>query len=121
MAKILYVEDNLMGRDMLPRRLKRKGFECVIAVDGGEAIEFAHSEQPDLILMDMTLPVKDGWTVAREIKAAEDTKNIPIIALIHPGKLNDKERALTAGCDDYEVLPIELPCLLEKIERLLSD
>jgi len=121
MAKILYVEDRLMGRDMLPRRLKRKGFECVIATDGEEAVKLAHSEQPDLILMDMSLPVKDGYTATKEIKAAEETKHIPIIALTAHRLSGDKEQALAAGCDDYIPNPIELPSLLEKINRLLSN
>jgi two-component system cell cycle response regulator DivK len=121
MAKILHVEDNEMGGDMTPRRLKRKGFEYVRAWDGEEAVKLAHSEQPDLILMDMSLPVKDGWTATREIKAAEETKHIPIIALTAHSMSGDREQALAAGCDDYDTKPIELPRLLEKINRLLSN
>ena len=120
MAKILYAEDNL-SCNMLPRRLKRKGFECVLAEDGEEAVKLAHSELPDLILMDMSLPVKDGWTATKEIKAAEDTKHIPIIALTAHSMSGDREQALAAGCDDYDTKPIELPRLLEKINRLLSN
>jgi len=121
MKKILYVEDNLMSRDMLSRPLKRKKFECVIAENGEEAVKLAHSEQPDLILMDMSLPVKDAWTATKEIKAAEETKHIPIIALTAHSLSGDKEQALAAGCDDYDTKPIELPRLLEKINRLLSN
>jgi two-component system cell cycle response regulator DivK len=120
MAKILLVEDTEMGRDMLPRRLKRKGFECVRAIDGEEAVKVAHSELPDLILMDMSLPVKAGWVAAKEIKEAEDTKHIPIIALTAHSPSDDRKLALEAGCDDFDTKPIELPRLLEKIERLLS-
>ncbi|MEN8215208.1 MAG: response regulator [Pseudomonadota bacterium] len=120
MAKILLVEDNEMNFDMLSRRLKRKGFDVVIAVDGQEGVEQAHNEHPDLILMDMSLPVKDGWVATQEIKAAEDTQNIPIIALTAHAMSADREQALAAGCDDYDTKPIELPRLLSKIEALLT-
>ncbi len=119
MPKILLVEDNEMNRDMLSRRLKRKGYDLVIAVDGGQGVEMARSEKPDLILMDMSLPVKDGWTATRELKADEATKNIPVIALTAHAMSGDREQALEAGCDDYDTKPIELPRLLGKIETLL--
>jgi CheY-like chemotaxis protein len=105
---------------MLSRRLKRKGFEVVSAVDGQQGVEQAHNEHPDLILMDMSLPVKDGWVATQEIKAAEDTQNIPIIALTAHAMSADREQALAAGCDDYDTKPIELPRLLSKIEALLT-
>ncbi len=120
MAKILLVEDNEMNRDMLSRRLKRKGFDVVIAMDGGQGVDMAHDELPDLILMDMSLPVKDGWTATKEIKAAEDTQNVPVIALTAHAMSGDREQALAAGCDDYDTKPIELPRLLGKIETLLA-
>jgi CheY-like chemotaxis protein len=118
--KILLVEDNEMNRDMLSRRLKRKGFDVVIAVDGGQGVDKAHSEKPDLILMDMSLPVKDGWTATKEVKSAEDTQHIPIIALTAHAMSGDREQALAAGCDDYDTKPIELPRLLGKIDTLLA-
>jgi CheY-like chemotaxis protein len=120
MSKILLVEDNEMNRDMLSRRLARKGFDVVIAPDGGQGVDMAHSEHPDLILMDMSLPVKDGWTATKEIKSADDTKNIPIIALTAHAMSGDREHALAAGCDDYDTKPIELPRLLDKINSLLK-
>lgn len=120
MPKILLVEDNEMNRDMLSRRLKRKGYDIVIAVDGGQGVEMAHSENPDLILMDMSLPVKDGWTATRELKADDATKAIPVIALTAHAMSGDREQALEAGCDDYDTKPIELPRLLGKIETLLN-
>jgi len=120
MAKILLVEDNEMNRDMLSRRLKRKGFDVEIAKDGGQGVDMAHSTLPDLILMDMSLPVKDGWTATKEIKGAEDTQNIPVIALTAHAMSGDREQALAAGCDDYDTKPIELPRLLSKIETLLA-
>jgi len=119
MAKILLVEDNEMNRDMLSRRLLRKGFEVVIAVDGGQAVTMAETELPDLILMDMSLPVIDGWEATRRVKAAKTTANIPIIALTAHAMSGDREKAISAGCDDYDTKPIEMPRLLEKIEALL--
>ena len=119
MAKILLVEDNEMNRDMLSRRLLRKGFEVVIAVDGGQAVTMAESERPDLILMDMSLPVIDGWEATRRVKAATMTAKIPIIALTAHAMSGDREKAISAGCDDYDTKPIEMPRLLEKIEALL--
>ncbi len=118
MAKILLVEDNEMNRDMLSRRLRRRGFEIAIAVDGAEGLAMATSESPDLILMDMSLPGIDGWEVTRRIKADEKTKAIPVIALTAHVMSDDRDKALEAGCDDYDTKPIELPRLLEKIEKL---
>jgi CheY-like chemotaxis protein len=120
MAKILLVEDNEMNRDMLSRRLERKGFEVVMAVDGGQAVTMAESERPDLILMDMSLPVMDGWEATRRVKAAETTGHIPVIALTAHAMAGDREKALGAGCDDYDTKPIEMPRLLEKIDALLA-
>ena len=117
--KILLVEDNEMNRDMLSRRLLRNGFEVVMAVDGGQAVSMAESEHPDLILMDMSLPVIDGWEATRRVKAAEATAHIPIIALTAHAMSGDREKALEAGCDDYDTKPIEMPRLLEKIDALL--
>jgi two-component system, cell cycle response regulator DivK len=119
MAKILLVEDNEMNRDMLSRRLLRKGFEVVMAVDGGQAVTMAQSENPDLILMDMSLPVIDGWEATRRVKAAEATAHIPVIALTAHAMSGDREKAIDAGCDDYDTKPIEMPRLLEKIDALL--
>lgn len=120
MAKILLVEDNEMNRDMLSRRLLRKGFEIVMAVDGGQAVSMAESERPDLILMDMSLPVIDGWEATRRVKASETTRHIPIIALTAHAMSGDREKALSAGCNDYDTKPIEMPRLLEKIDALLQ-
>lgn len=119
MAKILLVEDNEMNRDMLSRRLRRKGFEVVMAVDGGQAVSMAETERPDLILMDMSLPVIDGWEATRRVKASETTGHIPIIALTAHAMSGDREKALNAGCNDYDTKPIEMPRLLEKIDALL--
>ncbi len=119
MAKILLVEDNEMNRDMLSRRLLRKGFEVVIAVDGGQAVAMAESEHPDLILMDMSLPVIDGWEATRRVKVAKMTAHIPVIALTAHAMSGDREKAISAGCDDYDTKPIEMQRLLEKIEALL--
>jgi two-component system, cell cycle response regulator DivK len=117
--KILVVEDNEMNRDMLSRRLERRGYQVAIALDGQEGVARARSEPPDLILMDMSLPVLDGWEASRQLKAAPETRAIPIIALTAHAMAGDRDRALAAGCDDYDSKPIELPRLLEKIERLL--
>ncbi len=119
MAKILLVEDNEMNRDMLSRRLKRKGYEVVIAVDGQQGVEMARSEAPELILMDMSLPILDGWDASRQLKAAPQTQAIPIIALTAHAMAGDREQALEAGCDDYDTKPIELKRLLGKMEALL--
>src|SRR5258705_11136770 len=120
MAKILLVEDNEMNRDMLSRRLLRQGFEVVMAVDGGQAVIMADSERPDLILMDMSLPVIDGWEATRRVKAADRTAHIPVIALTAHAMSGDREKALEAGFDDYDTKPIELPRLLEKIAATLD-
>ena len=120
MTKVLLVEDNEMNRDMLSRRLKRKGYEVVIAVDGEEGVAMAHSEAPDLILMDMSLPVLDGWEATRQLKAAPDTQSIPIIALTAHAMAGDREQALAAGCDDYDTKPIELKRLLGKMKAILE-
>jgi len=120
MAKILLVEDNEMNRDMLSRRLQRRGHEVVCAVDGAQGLELARSETPGLILMDMSLPVLDGWEASRQLKADPITSGIPIIALTAHAMSNDRERALEAGCDDYDTKPVELPRLLGKIDALLG-
>ncbi|HEX7170789.1 MAG TPA: response regulator [Rubrobacter sp.] len=121
MPRILLVEDNEMNRDMLSRRLARKKYEVLIAVDGKEGVEMATSEAPDLILMDMSLPVVDGWEATRRIKANSETEAIPIIALTAHAMSGDREKALEAGCDDYDTKPIELPRLLGKMEALLNE
>ncbi len=120
MPKILLVEDNEMNRDMLSRRLTRKGYDVTTAEDGRRGIDMAGSECPDLILMDMSLPVIDGWEATRQIKSAADTGAIPIIALTAHAMASDREKAMEAGCDDYDTKPVELARLLEKIERLLG-
>ncbi len=120
MPTILVVEDNEMNRDMLVRRLLRKGFESVIAVDGQAAVEMARKAMPDLIIMDMSLPVVDGWEATRRIKSAPETRSIPIIALTAHAMPGDRQRALDAGCDDYDTKPVEFASLLEKIETLLA-
>ena len=120
MAKILLVEDNEMNRDMLSRRLERRGYEVVIAVDGQQGVDLAQSSSPDLILMDMSLPVIDGWEATRQLKAMEAMKSVPIIALTAHAMSGDREKALEAGCNDYDTKPIELPRLLGKIEALLG-
>ncbi len=121
MAKILLVEDNEMNRDMLKRRLKRKGYEVFIAVDGAEGVELSQTQQPDLILMDMSLPVMDGWQATQNIKANPKTKGIPVIALTAHAMAGDREKCLAAGCNDYDTKPIEFPRLLQKIEILLQQ
>jgi CheY-like chemotaxis protein len=118
-VKLLLVEDNEMNRDMLSRRLLRRGYEIVIAVDGGQGVEMAGSELPDLILMDMSLPVIDGWEATRRIKAAEATRHIPIIGLTAHAMAGDREKAIEAGCNDYDTKPVELDRLIAKIEALL--
>ena len=121
MAKILLVEDNEMNRDMLSRRLLRKGYEVVIAVDGQQGVDLAQSSAPDLILMDMSLPVIDGWEATRQLKSMDRMKAVPIIALTAHAMSGDREKALEAGCNDYDTKPIELPRLLGKIEALLGS
>jgi CheY-like chemotaxis protein len=120
MAKILLVEDSEMNRDMLARRLARRGYEVVIAVDGGQGVTLAQTEAPDLILMDMNLPVLDGSEATRQLRAAPATRSIPVIALTAHAMAGDREKALEAGCDDYDTKPIELERLLGKIETLLK-
>ena len=120
MKKILVVEDNDMNRDMLSRRLQRKGYETLIAVDGAEGLAMAAAESPDLILMDMSLPVIDGWEATRQLKSSEATRSIPIVALTAHAFSDDREKALAAGCDDFDTKPIEMPRLLEIMERLLQ-
>ena len=120
MAKILLVEDNEMNRDMLSRRLQKRGYEVLTAVDGREGLTLAQSEAPALILMDMTLPVLDGWEVTRQLRAVPVTRAIPIIALTAHAMSGDREKAIEAGCDDFDTKPIELPRLLTKIEALLA-
>lgn len=120
MTKILLVEDNEMNRDMLSRRLVRKGYEVVMALDGHQAVEMASGENPDLIIMDMSLPVIDGWEATRQVKAAEATRTIPVIALTAHAMAGDREKAIDAGCDDYDTKPIDMPRLLGKITMLLE-
>ena len=120
MPRLLLVEDNEDNRDMLSRRLIRKGYDVTLAVDGGEGVAQALALRPDLILMDMSLPVLDGWEATRRIKAAPETRDIPVIALTAHAMSGDREKAVAAGCDDYDTKPVELPRLLEKIEALLA-
>ncbi|HXI11154.1 MAG TPA: response regulator [Thermoanaerobaculia bacterium] len=119
MSTILIVEDNEMNRDMLSRRLERTGYTVLIAVDGEMGIEIARTSAPDLILMDMSLPIVDGWEATRRIKADDELKRIPVIALTAHAMASDREKALEAGCDDYDTKPIEFPRLLGKMEALL--
>jgi len=121
MSKILLVEDNEMNRDMLSRRLNRKGFEVVIAVDGQAGVDMAASDSPDLILMDLSLPVIDGWEATRRIKANSATQGIPVIALTAHAMAGDEQKALEAGCDDYDTKPVNLNRLLEKIEKFIGN
>lgn len=120
MTKILLVEDNELNRDMLSRRLTRRGFEVLLAVDGLEGLEKARAETPDLILMDMSLPRLDGWQATRQLKDDPATASIPVIALTAHAMRGDREKALEAGCDEYDTKPIDLPRLLEKIAKLLE-
>lgn len=120
MRKILLVEDNEMNRDMLSRRLIRRGYEVIIALDGESGLAIAATETPDLILMDMSLPVLDGWEATRRLKADRNTQSIPVIGLTAHAMSSDREKAMEAGCDDYDTKPVELPRLLEKIEALLT-
>ena len=120
MPKILLVEDNENNRDMLSRRLQKRAYDVVMAVDGEAACALALSEQPDLILMDMHLPVLDGWEATRRLKTTPATRSIPVIALTADAMAGDREKALLAGCDDYETKPIELPRLMEKVQALLN-
>ena len=118
MPRILLVEDNEMNRDMLSRRLVRRGFEVVIAIDGAEGVAKSKSEYPDLVLMDMSLPVMNGWEATRAIKADPATASLPVIALTAHSMAGDREKAMEAGCNDYDVKPVDLPRLLEKMAAL---
>ena len=120
MAKVLLVEDNEMNRDMLSRRLSRNGYQIVVAVDGQEGVNKAASEMPNLILMDMSLPVMDGWEATRCVKADDATRAVPVIGLTAHAMSGDRDKALEAGCDDYDTKPVELDRLIGKIERLLG-
>jgi CheY-like chemotaxis protein len=120
MAKILLVEDNEMNRDMLSRRLNKRGHDVVIAVDGQQGVDMASSETPDIILLDMSLPVMDGWEAARRLKADSTTSGIPIIALTAHAMAGDREKCIEAGCEDYDTKPVEFKRLLGKINDLLG-
>jgi len=120
MTKVLLVEDNEMNRDMLSRRLIRRGFQVVFAMDGQHGIDLAYSERPDIILMDMSLPVIDGWEATRRLKADDATRTVPVIGLTAHAMSGDREKAIEAGCDDYDTKPVELDRLIGKIERLLG-
>jgi len=119
-TRVLIVEDNEMNRDMLSRRLQRKGYEIDIAVDGQAGVEAARANRPDIVLMDMSLPIMDGWEATRQLKADADTQSIPVIALTAHAMEGDRQKALEAGCDDYDTKPVNLKSLLEKMENLLS-
>lgn len=121
MTKILLVEDNEMNRDMLSRRLERKGFEVIIAVDGLEGVNMARSEKPDLVLMDMSLPVMDGWEAVRTLKDDPETQAIPVLGLSAHAMTPDRDKAINAGCDDYDTKPVDIKRLLEKIQALLGQ
>jgi two-component system, cell cycle response regulator DivK len=120
MTKILLVEDNEMNRDMLSRRLARRGFEVIFAVNGQEGVDLAASERPDIILMDMSLPVLDGWEATRRVKAGDTTSTVPVIGLTAHAMSGDREKAIAAGCDDYDTKPVEIERLIGKIEKLLG-
>jgi len=120
MSVILLVEDNELNWDMLSRRLGRKGYQVLVATDGQQGLDMARSEAPDLILMDMSLPVVDGWEATRQLKAAPETRSIPVIALTAHAMADDRQKALAAGCDDYEGKPVEFDRLLGKIQLLLG-
>ena len=121
MPTVLLVEDNEMNRDMLSRRLQRRGYEVLLAVDGQQGIDMSRRESPDILLLDMSLPVKDGWQVAREMKADDSLRRIPIIALTAHAMADDRLRAMEAGCDDYDTKPVDLPRLLSKMNALLAE
>ena len=120
MTKVLLIEDNEMNRDMLSRRLIRRGFQVVFAMDGQQGIDLARSERPDIVLMDMSLPVIDGWEATRRLKANDATRSVPVIGLTAHAMSGDREKAIEAGCDDYDTKPVELDRLICKIERLLG-
>ena len=118
--KVLLVEDNEMNRDMLSRRLIRRGFDVVFAVDGKQGVDLARSEKPDIILMDMSLPVMDGWQATRCVKSDDATRSVPVIGLTAHAMSGDREKAIEAGCDDYDTKPVEIDRLIGKMERLLA-
>jgi two-component system cell cycle response regulator DivK len=120
LSKILLVEDNEMNRDMLTRRLQRRGYEVVVAVDGAQGLAMAQSETPAIVLMDISLPVLDGWEATRRLKMAPETKSIPVIALTAHAMTGDRERCIEAGCDDFDTKPVEIARLVGKIETLLQ-
>src|SRR5919197_6514932 len=120
MAKILLVEDNEMNRDMLSRRLERRGYEVIVAVDGEDGVARAKADGPDLVVMDLSLPGIDGWEATRQLKAADETKAIPVLALTAHAMAGDREKALEAGCDDFDTKPVDLPRLVDKIDALLG-
>lgn len=120
MARILLVEDNEMNRDMLSRRLERRGYDVIVAVDGEEGVARAKTDTPDVVLMDMSLPGIDGWEATRQLKAAEETRAIPVLALTAHAMAGDREKALEVGCDEFDTKPVDLPRLLGKIEALLG-
>jgi len=121
MKRILLIEDNELNRDMLSRRLSRRGFEVLLAVDGRQGIVLAREAMPDLILMDMSLPEVDGWEATRRIKSDASTRRVPVIALTAHAMPGDAEKAMAAGCDDYDTKPVEMPRLLAKMEALLAS
>ena len=121
MVKILLVEDNDINRDMMVRRLQRRGYDMVIAIDGQQAIDVTRSEKPDLILMDMSLPVIDGWEATRQIKSDPNSKSIPVVGLTAHAMIGDREQALKAGCDDYATKPVDFEKLVEIINRLVKS
>jgi two-component system cell cycle response regulator DivK len=120
MTKVLLVEDNEMNRDMLSRRLTRRGFQVVFAMDGQQGIDLARSERPDIIIMDMSLPLIDGWEATRRLKADDTTRSVPVIGLTAHAMSGDREKAIEAGCNDYDTKPVELDRLIGKIECLLG-
>ena len=120
MPKVLVVEDNEMNRDMLSRRLQRRGYEVIVSVDGEDGVSKAQSDSPDIILMDMDLPILDGWAATRKLKASPETRSIPVIALTAHAMAGDREKAMEAGCDDYDTKPVEFSRLTEKMEKLLG-
>jgi two-component system, cell cycle response regulator DivK len=120
MPKILLVEDNEMNRDMLSRRLERRGYDVIVAVDGEEGVVRAKADAPDLVVMDLSLPGIDGWEATRQLKAAEETRAIPVLALTAHAMAGDRDKALAAGCDDFDTKPVDLPRLVAKVEALLG-
>lgn len=121
MPKILLVEDNEMNRDMLARRLKRRGYDVIIAIDGEQAVTKAKTSEPDLILLDISLPIIDGYEVARQVRSAPESRFIPILGLSSHAMAGDREKAIEAGCNDYDTKPVEMQRLIEKIQRLLKS